>query len=430
MRKSLGLAVMFAIATAWTHAQVEPEATGGSFLPGVSATQPVTQNLLDYSFRYAQTAYIYGSNSANNQSTGIASGAFDYSHSSEHFPLKLNYIGGYIWPVAGPSLGTGMFHHLVLSQTFNQGRWSVLAYDDVKDNPEAPTVGFSGVAGTGEPISGSGTGSSTAATILDINTRVVNNLAEGEFGYRVGTATTLSLGGGSQVLNFPNGGGLNTSGELANAGITRNLSARTALVGQFEFSHFSFGASAYSNDTAGSYNINSVPIGFRYSWTRQITVSVEAGPQWINSSNSAIAPPVTTAMVNAAALGTFRMGSLSLTYDRGVESSSGYLAAAVVDSVKGNFSHRFGRQTSVGLTGGFFRFAAVQTADGTADAVSGGAQFSQNIGRYVNFSANYAAVDQTSLLTGAAPQGNVLNGLYHSVSFSLAFAPRQYRSNQ
>ncbi len=429
MRNSLGLAAMLVIATAWTHAQVEPEATGGGFLPGVSATQPITQNLLDYSLRYAQGAYVY-TNSLTNQSTGIVSGSFDYTRSSDHFPLKMNYIGGYIWPVAGPNLGTGMFQHLVLSQGFNQGRWSVLAYDDINDTPEAPSVGFSGVPGTGETISGSGTGSSTAATILDINTRVLNNLAEGEFGYRAGSATTLSFGGGSQVLNFPNGGGLDTAGELANAGITRYLNSRTAIVGQFEFSHFSFGASAYSNNMAGNYDINSVPVGFRYSLTRQLTVSVEGGPQWISSSNSTLAPPVTTAMVNASASDSFHMGSLSLTYDRGVQSSSGYLAASVVDSVKGDFSRRLGRETSVGITGGFFRFAAVVSANGTADALSAGAQISQDLGRYFNFSANYAAVNQTSSLAGSAPQANVLNGLYHAISFSLAFSPRQMRANQ
>jgi hypothetical protein len=432
MRKSVSLAAIFVIASACVHAQVVPEATGRGFIPGVTGlgAPPVTGNLLDYSLRYSQTVYIYTSGNLSNEAMSIASGNFSYAHPSDRLPLNLNYIGGYIWPVAGPNLGTGVFQRLALNQGFIAGRWSFFVYDDLTDTPEAPTVGFSGVAGTGEPISGSGTGSSASPTILNLNTRVVSNLAEGELGYKLGSTTTLNVGGGQEIFEFPNGGGLNTNGELANTGITRYLSSRTSIAGQFLFSHVSFGASPYSDGTAGSYDISAVPVGFQYSWTRQLTVSVEAGPQWVSSSYSNLAPPITTAMVNASASDRFRTGTLTLTYDRGVEASSGYFPAAVLDSVNGNFSQRFGRSTTVGISGAYFHFAALQSTDGNVSSPNCGVQVSQYLGRYLNFSANYTAIDQRSTLAGSAPDGNILNGLYHNLSFSVAFSPREMRANQ
>jgi hypothetical protein len=432
VRKSVSFAAIFVIASAWAHAQVVPEATGRGFVPGVTGLggPAVTGNVIDYSLRYSQTAYIYTSGNLSNESMAIASGSFNYTHPSDHLPLNLNYIGGYIWPVAGPDLGTGVFQRLVLDQGFIAGRWSFFAYDNLTDTPEAPTVGFSGVAGTGEPIGGSGTGSSASPTILNINTRVVSNLGEGELGYKLGTTTTLNLGAGSEVFEFPNGGGLNTNGELANAGITRYLSSRTSLSGQYLFSHVSFGASPYSDGVAGSYDVSAVPVGFQYSWTRNFTVSLEAGPQWVSSSYSNLAPPITTVMVNASASERFRTGTLTGTYDRGVEASSGYFPAAVLDSFNGNYSQRFGRSSTVGITGGFFRYAALQSTYGSVNSPNCGVQFSQFLGRYVNFSADYTAIDQRSSLGGSAPEGNILNGLYHNVSFSLAFSPREMRANQ
>jgi len=425
MKTNRKVAAIFFMACASASAQVVPEAIGPIGPPG-------GENFT-YSLSYSQVAYLYSANANSttpvgtnqgNQSKSVASGDLDYFHPSERHPLSVDYAGGYIWPVYGPNMGTGVFQRGVVSQGFIQERWKLFLSDNVDDTPAPPTVGFSGVAGTGEPIGTSGPASSSPSSILTINTRLISNLAAGELEYTLNRTTNLTVGGGSDIVNFPSGGGLNTEGELGNAGITKNLSARTALLGGFIFSHFGFGASPYSQNAAGSFNVNAGVVGVQYLWSRQIKMDLQVGPEWTSASNSALVPATADVRVNAYVTDQFRGGALDFGYNRGIEGGAGYLPSAEIDAVTGGYSQKLGRATVVGVSGSYQHFNALQSSGGATNAEYGGAQVSQRIGRYLNLVAGYTAIHQSQTLTGSASQSNVLNGLYHDLSFGIAFAPR------
>ena len=172
-------------------AQVVPEATAG---PAI----------VQYAFRYSQSGAFLSGNQTSLQTN--ASAEVDYANGFKRYPFNLNYGGGYTWTLSGPSYATGVFQRLLISQGYIGSRWNIFASDNVYYLPQSPTMGFSGIPGTGEPIGGSGSNPPSSQPILTVNTTVVNNVATGEIGRSLNYATTLSVGGTSQILRQRNDG--------------------------------------------------------------------------------------------------------------------------------------------------------------------------------------------------------------------------------
>jgi hypothetical protein len=422
MRKSLTLAAVFVIACAWMRAQVLPEATGPIVLS--------SNNIFSYSLRYSQAVYLYGSNvtSEGNQGASIASGSINYQHAGGRHPFTADYTAGYEWSDFGADLGTGIFQRAFITQEFIAGRWKVSLDDGFGDIPEAPTIGFSGVPGTGEPTGG--TGAPTASSVLTINTREINNLADGKLGYQLSRATTFEIGGGSEILNFPDGGGLNSTGELANVGMSHQLNSRNSVTGDFDYSHFSYGASPYSENIAGSFNSLSLPFGFRHVWSPRFTTTASVGPQWLTGSASVLVPTTTGVAAAATAVYLLKAESFTAIYERGTSGGSGYLPGAVIDTVSGYFTRFLGRATTFEINGSYIRYSSLLNGVGDSNARYGGVQVTRRLGRDLNFFGDYNVIDQASNFTSSAPQGNLLNSLYSVISFGIGFSPRESLQNQ
>jgi hypothetical protein len=424
MKMNIKLTIVALFAVTRGHAQVVPAATG----PG----GPLVSGNVGYSLYYSQTATLYGANQANegSQVSSIAAATLDYARPSSRLPLNLNYGGGYVWSIEGPSLGTGVFQHFVVSQGIVQRRWNVLASDGVSYTPEAPTTGFSGVAGTGEPIGGSGTNASSSESILTLNTRTLSNLASASLGFALNYATTLSASGGLQLLRFPDGNGLNSDGQDASAGITRRINALNSISGQYLYSRFSYGASPYSSGVSGSFDTSSISFEYQRTWNRQIKTDVAVGPQWTTGSVNALVPATKGLMANAAVDYAFRKESAGVSYNRGIEGGLGFLPGGTVNSVDGHFSRTFAGSLTIGATGSYFRTVPLGNLGGATDARFGGVQISQRLGRHLNAFASYTAIDQSSGLSGSTPQGNVLNQLYQVIGFGITCTPRETRFRQ
>jgi len=417
MKMTLKLATILLAVYAWTttQAQVVPAATGPSGLPVIGN--------MSYSMRYSQAAFLYGGSEGNPVSS-ILSADVNYVHPNTRLPFNLSYGGGYMWSIAGQSLGTGVFQHLFVSQGLVQRRWNILASENVSYTPEAPITGFSGVAGTGEPIGTSGTSPASGQSILTINTRTLSNAANLELGYNLNYATTLNVGGGWQLLRFPDGNGMDSEGEQANVGITRRLDARNSIAGQYMFSHFSYSASSYDGGVAGSFDTNALTVDYQRSWNRQLNTNISVGPQWTSGSDSSLVPPTKTIMVNAAIDYQFKAESANLGYNHGINGGAGYLPGATVDTVTGGLSRLFERTLTIGITGSYERTAALENVGGASDARFGGAQSAMQLGPYFSVFAGYTAIDQS---TNLAPQTNVLNQLYQVISFGVAYSSREAR---
>ena len=411
------LAFLFTVAIA-ARAQTSPEATAGTAV-------------LNYSARYGQNADFLPGNLGDSQNATL-SGNVDYANGFKRRPFALTFGGGYSWNIAGASYGDGFFENLLLSQGIVGRKWSIQVSDDISYLNEAPITGFSGVPGTGEPISGTNLTPPSSQTILTLNTRTINNVVNGEFEHNLNYATTFSVGGSSALLRYPDENGLDSNAQMANAGLTRRLNARSSFSGQYSFTDFSYPGNN-STQPVSSFVTNAAFFGYQRVWNRSITTNVSLGPEWLASSNSAVVPSSTTVAGSASANGQFRFGSASLSCSRSTSGGGGYLVGGEVDTVTAGFAREFERKLSVNLTGGYMRTSGLanQGTSGLAnqgeyDSKFGAAMATLRLSRYFTAFASYTGTDQS---TPSSSSGNALSGLWQVVSFGIGYSPREKRVN-
>jgi hypothetical protein len=404
-------ALLFTVGTA-ASAQVEPAATG--------PRNPLPSGDLSYSARYSQSAE-FGSDIGNYQISTL-SGDVDYANGNERHPFSLSYGGGYTWNISGPGYAKGLFQHLFVSQGFVWRKWNAMITEDVTYTPEAPTTGFSGVAGSGEPIGVTNPSPPSSASILTVDTHVLNNVVMGTVTHQLDYARSLELGGSFGLLRFPDGNGINDNSDMAHAELSQRLNARNTLTGTYMFSAFTY------PDYDFSLMVNTGMFGLTRVWTRKITTNVSAGPQWTESLNSTTPPPQVGVSVNASATYSYHFQTASVSYVRGINSGGGYLLGAESDSLSGSFSQDFGRNFTVGLTGSYRRTSGLGTdTQGQSENESigseiGAIQATRHLGRYLTFFAGYTALQQSSTSTVS---GSVLNGLEQIVNFGVGYSPRE-----
>jgi hypothetical protein len=403
------LAFLFTVATA-ADAQTAPEATAGTAV-------------LQYSARYSQSAQFYGGTLGDSQNATL-SGNVEYTNGFKRRPFTLTFGGGYSWNIAGTSYGNGLFENLSISQRIVGRKWNIQVSDDVSYLKEAPITGFSGVPGTGEPISGPNPPPPSSQTILTLNTRTINNTVSGEFEYNLNYATTFSVGGDSELMRYPDGNGLDTNAQSANAGLSRRLNARSSLSGQYSFTDYSYPGNNLAQPVS-SFVTNAAFFGYRRVWNRSITTNVSVGPEWLASSNSAIVPSSTSVAGNASARDQFRFGSASLNFSRQVSGGGGYLVGGEASTVSAGFAREFERKLSVNLTGGYMRTSGLAN-QGEYDGKFGAAMATLRLSRYFTAFASYTGTDQS---TPSSSSGNTLSGLWQVVSFGIGYSPREKRVN-
>ncbi len=408
-------------------AQVEPEATSPLKL-GISGT-------LSYSARYMQMADFYAGGTSQ---MANLSGNFGYSTTSERHPTSLTFGAGDSWTLSGQDFNSGPYVSLSVSQSVAGQHWSLQLSDSVDYHK-------------GVPIDQPNPTSSTAEPILTLNTSMVNNDVTATYSYKLSAFSTLSAGGGYNQLYYPDGNGISTNGLLANAGLNHRLDARNSLFGEYSFSRYSYSGSNVTIDANAdiSIDVNTAVAGWQRTWTRRVSTSVSAGPQWVTFNASIPAPsstpPPSTPVpgfigysVNASATDTSELGAASLTYSHGVNGGGGYLNGAEVDDIMGSFSRHFGRQVrsqfTMTLSGGYRRTDALSPltsaglgAQGDYDSKYGNAQATRSLGRLFSAYAGYTATSQSS----TSPASNVpLNGLFQTISFGIGFTPPQIHLRQ
>jgi hypothetical protein len=453
MKQSLTLMAILFTFLAVTRAQVAPAAKGQASPVGPLGL-PVNGTLY-YDLRYAETTQFGGGR--DGQQMSIVSGDASYANVSKRLPFSMQYGGGYGFDWAGSPSAGNVFQHLSLSQGMVGRKWNLTASDNVSYSFQTPTIGFSGVPGTGEPIGGSGTITTPDQTVLALNTRTIDNMTTVGFGQRLNYAMSLNLGVTFGQMDFIDGNGENMNTLSANAGITRRLNARNSTSAQYSFSRFNYGANisgAPSTTQISFSQANSAQISFSRQWNRQITTSASAGPQWISSSNSAVVPSSTRFSANASASDTFRFGTASLTYSHGTTGGSGYTLGAESDVFMANFgrSFSFGKNLTLSMNGSYMRTASLIAAEfGFACSINnaayiclvplnykpvtnagfGGIQATRKLGRYFNAFAGYTAIDQSSTMQASVPNtplgsnATILNGLNQVISFGIGYSPRE-----
>lgn len=404
--KTILKSVMLVLAAgAAAYAQVDPAAIGG---PG---RLPVSSNL-QYAVRYSQNAYF--SNYYPTEQTSTASGSLNYVNRSRRLPFHADYSGGYVWALSGPGYQTGLFQRLFLRQGFTTSRSKFEIRDDVSYVPESPSIGFSGVPGTGEPIGVPNPDPSTSQTILTVSTHSVDNIVGGSVEHLIGNATTVRADGSSEILRYMAGGALDGNTLQGDGRIERRLTARNSIYAGYTYSDFNYPGLTASFDTS------TVMPGFRRKWTRNLTTEAGVGPEWVASTNSSVVPKTTN--LSAAAQILYDKGPtlMSGSFIRGTNGGSGYLIGGEVDWFEGTFSHTFGRNMTIGLSGGYERTLGLSNSDSGANASFGGAESTWRVGRNMIVFANYSATNQG--VVGTLPS-SVANEMRQIIGFGFGFSP-------
>lgn len=398
------LALLFLAATA-AHGQVMPEATAGTAE-------------LNYSVRYAQNAESFGGSLGNSQNA-LLSGNLQYTNGIRHFPFALTYGGGYGWNLSGAAYGDGLFENFLLSQGITGHDWGIEASDNVSYRKMAPITGFSGVAGTGEPVGGTGSSPTSSQTILTLNTRTIDNVVNGEFQHTLNYAMTLSVGGSSELLRYPDGNGMDTDAQMADTMLTRRLNARNSISGQYSFSDYSYTGNNLALPIS-SLATSTVLLGYQRKWNRRITTNVSVGPEWVESSNSTVVPSSTRVSGNGDIADQFRFGSASLNYSHATSGGGGFLSGAEVDSATVGFSREFEKRFTAGLDGGYMRTSSLGS-EGEINSKFGAVNASLQLSPSFFAFASYTAIDQSS---SYSLPGNVLTHLEQEFSIGIGYTPR------
>ena len=320
--------------------------------------------------------------------TSTPSVSLDYGNENQRHPFSLDYSGGYTWTLTGPTYSTGLFQHLLLSQGFERRKWNVRVSDDVSYRPQAPITGFSGIPGIGEPIGGPSPNPPPTQTILTLNSRVVQNSLNGAIEHSLKYRSSLSAGGGTDLLRYPDGDGLDTDTHTATAGLTWGLDARNSASFDYRFYQFSY------PDFNITFLTNTGFFGFHRTWNRKLSSDISAGPQWTSSSDSTGIPSSLGVAVDAAVNYQFRSVSAgSLT--AGEPMADPATSWSESDVVNANFSRQFGRDLNVGTEAGYRRTTGLRNNQ-LINTEYGGAQASWRIGRFISVFANYTAMNQSS----------------------------------
>jgi hypothetical protein len=379
---------------------------------------------LSYSLRYAQSAHF--GEQGNGQSIS-PSASLAYSTGHRRHPFRLDYGGGYTWQQEGNNYGAGYFQRFLIAQSFTGPGWDVEVSDDVGYRHQAPLTGFSGVAGTGEPITNLPTAPlSSSDAVLTLDTRQINNVVQGDLSKLLSHSMSLQVGSSYSILSYPDGNNIDNRGLVTDAGMQFRLSARHDVNSSYMHSRFSY------PDSGATISVDTLTFGYHRAWTRAISSEVSAGPEWVRSSSSSAqpgpawqVPPSTDISAQADLSYANRFRSAGLSYRRGVASGGGYFSGGKTDQVTGSFSEIFARKLTLELVCGYRRMSEL-TSQNTLTSEIGSVQASWRLGKHADLYASYTAASQGS---NSSLPGNMLSSLYQVVSFGIGYTRQINRSH-
>lgn len=375
-----------------------------------------------------QTGY-YGGGGVSKQAS--VSGNLAFSTKSETGPFSLVYTGGVQIPEQS-DISTNYFQSLALSQSLLIKSWSVGVTDVVSYLPQSPTVGLSGIPGTGDlGLTPVGIGSEPAQDVLTTNSTRVSNTVSASVGRRLSGRDSVSGSAAYGLLHFFGDTGIDNTQISASAGLNHQFDPRTsANVG------VSYGIFRY--DLAGhtSFTTRGVSVGAQRQVTRALGVSASGGPQWVNSSDQLAIRSRLTWGASVAANYAKRIFVTQIAYSRGVNAGSGVQTGSISDSLTGSLSRSFGPSWSTSLNAGFTRsqgLASTPTAanvavlgianNGSISGFYGGVQASRRISRSISATGSYTALTQS--LSNALTTQATLNGTVQSFALGISYSPRQ-----
>lgn len=394
MKTIVTLAMLFAI-SAIARSQVSPAATAGAAD-------------LRYSVHYSEAAASGGT--IGSWHTISPSVSLTYSSGRKRFPFNLELAGGYSATLSGSPYMSGAFQHALIAQGFTHRKWDFRVMEDVAYRPQSPTTGFSGIAGTGEPIGPGGTPPSSQP-ILTLKTHALESATDGSLQHTFNHRLVLNAESSYDLLHYPDGNGLDTNSLGEHAGLSIRLNSRNWLTTQYAHSQFTY----------SGYDLQVTTSGFRFglsrSMTRSLHLDAAVGPEWVSISRGILPTPIQLS-AQAGVDYQYRRMSAALSYAREISGGSGYMIGSESNNLSASLSRVLGRSFTIEANGGYNRSSAL-VRRWNISSIFGGVQTSWRIAKTISAFVNYTGTAQAA---GLQASSNVQDGVIHSISYGIGFS--------
>ncbi len=396
--------------------QIAPIVTAST--PSEGFRFPVVNGSLQYSLTAAESL-VYGYNGQANTGTSAVtsfSGDVAYLSKSKFNPFSAVYSGGYL--IGGGAEPSAPFQNLALSQVITRRSWNYVLSDTVSYLPQTPTTGLSGIPGVGDLGITGGPIAQSQLGILTTYSRRVSNDASVSVSRSLTGSTSLHATGNYDIQRFVGGStGLDDTQEIGSGGITHRFNARTSAGADYSYANVSFGVGGLS------FTSQSLLFQVTRQLTRQLSLTLGAGPQRVNSGNQ----PSTNVSVNSTLGYSAAKTNYSLSYFRGQTAGDGVVAGARTDSVSFSASRSINRSWAVSGLAGYNRSSSLPNGllpPFTSSGVVASGQISRGLTHALSLFASYTVQRQS--VQGVAAVNNPFNGLSQVLGFGISYSPRPF----
>lgn len=404
--------------------------------PNLGPNLPSLDGILHYALSASEILQYgyYGSGVVSHSTTLSGDIAYTAKSTVRPFSMLLN-AGVILGNQAGQ--GTGFYTSATASQGYVTRHWNLYVADTVSVLPQSPTVGLSGIAGTGDlgsvPVQGPSEG--PAGGILSTSGQRISNTLSGGVERLLTRDTSISGSGAWSILHFPNNSdGLDWSSVLGEVGLNHRLDARSSMSVNAVYTTFDYGSngSSFNEPNIETRGLN---LAYQRVLTRAVSVGVSAGPQWVSSSDSTLVPDSLNAAVSANLSYQRHFTTASLSYTHGVNAGSGVLPGALADNFSAYAGHTYGRKWVASLTATYSHTSGLTRLNNGVssapvqevfDTVYGGAQLTRGFGQHFSGYISYAAQNQTSNLSVGSPNAapNATLGTAQTFGIGVTYTPR------
>jgi hypothetical protein len=427
------------VLSACSFGVMTPVVAHGQALPAATAS-PISTGFelptVGGSFSYSVSAYEsftsgFYSPSGFGSSTGL-SGDVALVTSSKSDPFSMVLATGRSWSTSGQP--SPFYLSIGASQVVNLHKWNAVLSDSVGYYPATPSLGLSGIPGTGDlgvpPVQ---VGSNAGQGLLTSYSTRLSNTASLGIGRQLTARSSVNVSGSYGILRFlgdASGTGLESDSYSGGAGYSYTLNGRSSLSGNYSYSK-----SKYNGGLPG-YHSQTVDGGYSRRLSRRLSVDVFAGPQWTTIEPGTVQffpglSPFAGTSVNLFASAALsyktRDVSYSLNYNRGTNNGFGALPGGRTDTVGFSASKTFDRVWNGAVNAGYSHtssFSQYQPFSGKTFIAS--VQVSRALGRNFSTYGSYSLEKQSS--TGSTVGVfNLFSGSFQVASFGLTYSPRPMR---
>lgn len=418
------LAILLSLpASRFAAAQALP-ADNGAPSSGVGFSLPRVGGTLSYGLSASEliSSGLYG---GSLYTTTNLSGDLAYLSKSQYHPFSAVYDGGVLIANSGQQ-PTTFYQGLSFSQVLSTHRWNITLADSVSYLPQTPTTGLSGIPGTGDlgvdPIS---IGPNSGLGILTTYGPRVSNTTSGTVSRQLTAHLSAQASGSYGIQRFIGDNatfGVNSTYEGGSAGLSYVLSARDTIVGNYNYTNFSFSGSPYSFTAQGP------TVAYTRQWTRRLVTNAYGGPQIIGGSSPLTNGTTVTVAGGASASYINRQMTYTLAYSRGANNGSGVVTGSISDSVVFAVHRQFARAWDVSGNLGYSRSVAlpnINFGQYNSKGVSVAGQVTRALGRSFQGFASYNIQHQNVAVDTLNIAGlNSFNGTYQTFSIGISYSPR------